>query len=229
MSSSSTPSSSSASSSAPLDPQQQPPAASTASIVENYVDYIRPRIIVSTLAGAIGGASSGYYVGDRMYLYLYSYGSTALVFGTTFFTGAFALKTARGGVDDALNYSASGALNAGAASAYLFRGSNVRIAAGTAAGGLLGACYKFASTFIFDATREAYISTRRYQLQTSVYKPLKIGRPQFPPNDQRQVFKLDLTDLFGGSSDKDKDMDMDKMKQATLPPTQAASEKGNKS
>jgi hypothetical protein len=60
-------------------------------------------------------------------------------------------------------------------------------------------------------------------METSVYKPLKVRRPQFPPEDKRERWVLDLRKpWFGGDKESEKDT-------STLTPAQIASEKANKS
>ena len=57
-------------------------------------------------------ASVGYYVGDVMALYGYTYGFGLCISSTLFYSGAYGMKLIRK-TDDAINHATSGALCAG--------------------------------------------------------------------------------------------------------------------
>jgi hypothetical protein len=57
-------------------------------------------------------AAIGYYVGDAMALYGYTYAAGLGMSSTLFYSGAYGMKTLRG-TDDIYNYAASGTTNAG--------------------------------------------------------------------------------------------------------------------
>lgn len=58
-------------------------------------------------------AAIGYYVGDAMALYGYTYAAGLGISSTLFYSGAYGMRTLRG-TDDVYNYAISGTANAGA-------------------------------------------------------------------------------------------------------------------
>ena len=78
--------------------------------IESYRDYVSTKVLLATATGSAIGVSSGYYIGDMMALYGYSY---ALGFGfgsTAYFSGTYVLKNLRKR-DDYINHGLSGFFN----------------------------------------------------------------------------------------------------------------------
>jgi len=139
--------------------------------------YTMPRIVTSTALGSLGGASAGYYIGQKTAVYFYTFGLTAGIIGAGFFSGVYTIKSIRG-KDDIINFAASGALTGGTIAAIggrpLWKGL-----VGAVVGTLLGSTYRISSSWLYLNSRELWISNRKHVLQNSVPKSFRMKTPNF--------------------------------------------------
>ena len=80
--------------------------------LESYRDYLSAKILFATGTGSLIGVSSGFYMGDMMALYGYSYALGFGVSSTAYFSGTYALRYLRK-EDDYINHGVSGFVNGG--------------------------------------------------------------------------------------------------------------------
>jgi hypothetical protein len=145
-------------------------------------EFLKPRIIASTVVGSIGGATAGYYIGDKTAIYFYKYGFSTGLLGASFFTSSYTIRHFRG-KEDILNDAASGALTLGVLN--LSSGGYRGGLQGAAFGMLLGSVYWLSSHWVYEAARATWVQNRRFTLQYSTDKTPKERRP-----------KIDRSELF---------------------------------
>ena len=80
--------------------------------LESYRDYLSAKILFATGTGSVIGISNGFYMGDMMALYGYSYALGFGVSSTAYFSGTYALRYLRK-EDDYINHGVSGFVNGG--------------------------------------------------------------------------------------------------------------------
>lgn len=132
-----------------------------------FIDYLSKRSFNSFLAGSIAGASIGYYLEGKTALYLYTYGISAGIFGSGFFTVVYFSRNIRN-TDDVWNYSIAGGITGGLANAVnpvlrLRRGMM-----GLCIGAVAGAAYNLTTSWMYRSSRAAWLNNRRYILRNSV-------------------------------------------------------------
>jgi hypothetical protein len=154
--------------------------------VEEYRAYMLPKFSSWSVGGALTGAAVGYYVGEKMALCFYNYGLMSGLTSFTFFSGSFALRYFRQ-KDDIYNYLVAGSIN-GAALGSL-QGAR-RGAMGFVIGGVFGGIYNVTTQWLYDQSREAWISNRRFTISNSVDRRLVRPKPAIPSNIKRETFSL---------------------------------------
>lgn len=79
---------------------------------ENLREYFSLRTPLSVCAGGLTGVTAGFYAGDMVALYGYTYALGFGIFSTSYFLGTFSLRYVRN-KDDYVNHAASGFVSAG--------------------------------------------------------------------------------------------------------------------
>lgn len=144
---------------------------------EDIEDYMIPRMATSAVFGGLYGATTGYYVGGNVLAKTLAISGPAFMVSTTFFGTNIVLRTLRQ-KDDYTNYAVSGVING-----WLLGGmSNRRNSLiGAVVGCLGGVVYKAVSTSLYNTSREAWISNRRYILENSKPRTLHNKKPSPTP------------------------------------------------
>jgi len=150
--------------------------------LEEARSYLQVRVPSSIFCGGVAGASIGYYVGDMMALYFYTYALGAGFVSTAFYGTTYMLRVARQ-QDDVFNYAVSGGVN----SAWMITGlAGLRKGVlGGLFGVAAGAAYKVGGDLFFDMSRTAWLQHRRFTLENSTERRLVINKPKFHPNDSQ--------------------------------------------
>ena len=78
--------------------------------LDMFSKYMQYKVPVAISVGGLSGSAFGYYVGDMMALYGYSYAFGLGIGTTAFYSGTFILRSVRK-KDDVFNYGASGFFN----------------------------------------------------------------------------------------------------------------------
>ena len=76
------------------------------------IEYISYKIPASVLSGSVIGLTTGYYAGDMLALYGYTYAFGFGLVSTSYFGGTYCLRHLRK-KDDYINHAISGFVNAG--------------------------------------------------------------------------------------------------------------------
>lgn len=137
-------------------------------------DYLKPRIISSVVAGSVGGATAGYYIGDKTAIYFYKYGFATGLLGASFFTISYTTRHFRG-KEDIWNDTASAAITLGVLN--LPSGYKAGLQ-GVALGMVLGSAYWVSSRWLYEKSRSAWLQNRRHILQHSIDRTPKDSRPK---------------------------------------------------
>lgn len=166
-------------------------------------EFLKPRIIASTVAGSIGGATAGYYIGDKTAIYFYKYGFSTGLLGASFFTSSYTIRHFRG-KEDILNDAASGALTLGVLN--LSSGGYRGGLQGAAFGMLLGSVYWLSSHWVYEAARATWVQNRRFTLQYSTDKTPKERRPKIDRSElflrRKQQEEAEASDSSGNNKKK---------------------------
>lgn len=158
-------------------------------------DYLKPRIISSVVAGSIGGATAGYYIGDKTAIYFYKYGFATGMLGASFFTISYTTRHFRE-KEDIWNYTASAAITLGALN---FPSGYKAGLQGVALGMVLGSAYWVSSRWLFEKSRSAWLQNRRHILQHSIDRTPKDNRPKI---DRSEILLRSKQKQAADSSDK---------------------------
>ncbi len=155
----------------------------------NGISFVSSRALGWTLASGLYGATSAYLQGATMTLPFYTYGTSAMIASTTFFSGAYLTRYIRGNKeDDPSNYAISGMVN-GFVSVSIFSGVKKGGLAGIVGGGL-GAIYAVGSQWLYAQSREAWIQHRIQHIYFSKERKLIVSKPTFPTPQQREEVML---------------------------------------
>lgn len=128
--------------------------------LRQYPNYISTRCFTSAAIASALGATTGYYLGDKAALYFYTSGIWLGAASFSFFSTVYGLKELRK-ADDCYNYSAAGAFTG------LLMVRREKKPLGVGIGAMIGLGYYFGSTFIYQQTREMWLTRRRYVLEHS--------------------------------------------------------------
>ena len=157
-------------------------------------DYLQPRIILSSVVGSIGGATAGYYIGDKTAIYFYKYGFATGCLGASFFTLSYTIRHFRGN-EDIWNDTASAAITLGALN--LPSGGYKPALQGVALGMVLGSAYWVSSHLLYQSSRAVWLQNRRHVIQYSRDRTPKDSRPRMDRseimlrNNQQQEINSD--------------------------------------
>eukprot|EP01036_Dinobryon_divergens_P036852 gene36852-48067_t len=158
-------------------------------------DYLKPRIISSVVAGSIGGATAGYYIGDKTAIYFYKYGFATGMLGASFFTISYTTRHFRG-KEDIWNDTASAAITLGALN---FPSGYRAGLQGVALGMVLGSAYWVSRRWLYERSRSAWLQNRRHILQHSIDRTPKDNRPKI---DRSEILLRSKQKQESDSSDK---------------------------
>jgi hypothetical protein len=156
--------------------------------LESYREYIGRNVPMTTGILSLMSGSRGYYLGGTTALYFYTSlfaGSLGL---TAFFTGTYAIKQYRDGLDDIAGYVASGAVNGLIISAGLTNGR--KMPHGIAIGSLLAAGYYQLSHYTYNKSRSIWIDSRKASLKGTNFVNRDIP-PELLPTRQPKLPTLE--------------------------------------
>ena len=179
MSASSSSSSSSTAGAVPVSTRESDSKAEYAFSLQCGKNYLVPKVALCTATGAIVGSSAGYYIGDAMALYGYTYAFGFGVFSTAYFSGTYTLRYFRN-TDDYMNHALSGFVNGGWMT--MAFGGPRRAILGSVGGALVGVTYKLVGDFAYTNAREAWLRVRVNALNSPT-RVLHVKKPQFPPKN----------------------------------------------
>ena len=145
--------------------------------------YLGDKVPVAVGVGGLLGVTRGYYVGELAAMYGYSGAFGLGMCSTAFYGTAYLLRHARQR-DDMTNFALSGSINGLWVVAGVTR-SLPRGLVGAAVGAAVGAGVKVGGDWIYETSREAWLSHRAHRLEFSRPRLLESRKPMFSPADSR--------------------------------------------
>ena len=151
---------------------------------ESYADYIKYKVLCSSVGGGLYGTSIGYLLGDMAVLYGYTYGIGIGFVTWGFYSTAYASSLIRQ-KDDIFNHTISGALCGGLFGSSMYGTKRAPLA--LLGGAALGAGMKVIGDIWYEKARVSWINARIYQNEVSKPKTILVRRLSFPPKEKRTI------------------------------------------
>jgi len=171
---------------APLPPTPPPPPPPPSFPLDFTTarEDLEDKVPTAVAVGAVAGVARGYYVGDVAALYGYSAAFGLGMASTAFYGTAYLLRYARQR-EDLSNYTLSGSITGFWALAGLKRTLPAGLL-GALVGAAVGTSVKVGGDWLYDTSREAWLSHRIHRLEFSRPRLLeKAHKPAFHPKDSR--------------------------------------------
>lgn len=153
---------------------------------DDLSEYMSNRVGGAVAVCSVIGASIGYYLGDKTSLMFYSYGMRSAVASSSFFLANYSLQVIRD-KDDVYNN-----LIAGVTTGSLLSFSRKMSVGNTlmkfTTGAVGGGIYYYLGNYLYDTSRNAWISHRRHTLENSKVKKIQRVKPTFVKSEKHVTF-----------------------------------------